>query len=140
MSDAKFIGRDSVAQQTELFRLAEARFGLTIAKISDATGISVSTLKGWRGGAAMPAWALGALGDAGIPDHLLSLITLTNGKVIHSSGRLDLDDLAVECGEFTRMYAEARTPSSEAQIQLGHRETAALQEQAAKVRSAALGS
>lgn len=140
MSDANFLGRNSVAQQAELFRLADNRFGLTISKISDATGIAISTLKGWRNGAAMPAWALGALGDAGIPDHLLSLIILPHGKVIHSSGDVDLDDLAIECGEFTRMYAEARTPNSEAQIHLGHRETAHLQEQATKVRSAALGS
>lgn len=139
MADVPKSGRDSVAQQAEMFRLAESRYGLTIAIISRESGISLSTIKGWRGGSAMPAWALGALADAGVPDHLLSLVTLPGGKVIHSSGEPDLDQLAIECGAFASMYGAARTPGSEAQIHLGHTEKAELFEQAGKVRAAALG-
>lgn len=140
MSDVAMIGRDSVEQQAELFRLAEHRYGLKISLIAERSGISLSTLKGWRGGAAMPAWAIGALGSVGVPDTLLSLVTLPGGKVVHSSGEVDLDQLAIECGAFSAKYGAARTPGSEAQINLGHVEIAELNELAAKVRTAALGS
>jgi|GEM_PF-3314115 hypothetical protein len=140
MSDVTQIGRDSVEQQAELFRIAEHRYGLKIGMIAEKSGISLSTLKGWRSGAAMPAWALGALGGVGVPDHVLSLVTLPGRKAVHSTGDVDLDDLAVACGEFSAAYGQARTPNSEASIHLGHVEKANLEALAAKVRSAALGS
>jgi hypothetical protein len=110
MSDMTLPGQDSVAAQHELFRRAEAEHGLSIAVLAKRAPISVSTLKGWRSGAAMPAWALGALGEAGIPDDLLSLLLEPFARHVGTNGEGDddLDALAADAGEFVHAHSRAR--------------------------------
>lgn len=114
MAEIPLPGRDSVAAQAELFRLAAKEEGLTIAVLAARSPLHVSTLKGWRDGAAMPAWALGALGAAGVPDHLLSLVLASYGKHIGSdeTGEGDLDTAGLDAGDVQHAVARARSPSS----------------------------
>lgn len=136
-TDATVIGRDSVEQQAELFRLAESRFGLKISHIADRTGISLSTLKGWRGGAAMPAWGLFAMKQAGVPDELLSLVSRPFGCSVTSRTEIDIEELCEIASELDQMYTDARRPASEAGIHIGHTESARLHEIAEKLRARA---
>ena len=110
MADVPLPGRDSIEAQRELFRLAERDFGLSIAAIAARSPLHASTIKGWREGAAMPAWALGALGEAGVPDHLLSLVLAPFGRHVEtdevSDG--DLDELSREGAHFVADHADAR--------------------------------
>ncbi|MGR4893369.1 hypothetical protein ACIPPQ_20280 [Sphingopyxis sp. LARHCG72] len=137
MSDAQTIGQDCVDQQAELFRLAESRYGLTIALIAQRTKLSTSTLKSWRRGVAMPAWALFALKQAGVPDELLSLVSLPFGCSVTSRGEIDIEELCEIAAELDQMYTDARRPHSEAGIHLGHTESARLAEIAGKLRARA---
>lgn len=137
MSDVHAIGQDSVDQQSELFRLAESRYGLKISRIAEKSGISLSTLKSWRRGAAMPAWALFALKRAGVPDELLSLVSLPFGCSVTSRTEIDIEELCEIAAELDQMYTGARRPSSEAGINIGHTEGARLKEIAEKLRARA---
>lgn len=114
MADISLPARDSVAAQAELFRLAQHECGLSIRVISQRSPIPFSTLKGWKDGAAMPAWALGELADAGVPDHLLSLITAPwkRSVVTDEETDSDLDDAAEAAGEFASSVRRARHPQS----------------------------
>lgn len=129
--------RDSVQQQETLFRLAESRFGLTLAEIARRSGISASTLKSWKNGTVMPAWALAALGDSGIPDELLSLVLMPFGKSVVSAGNMDIELLASLAADLDYHYAAARRPESEAGIELSHRERLSLGEIADKLAAVA---
>lgn len=115
MADIPLSGRDSVEAQRELFRLAAQEEGLTLDAIhARYKPLKVSTMKGWRDGAAMPAWAIGALGAAGVPDHLLSLVLEPFGKHVGTDedGDGDLDTAGLEAGEAAHAVARARSPSS----------------------------
>lgn len=114
MAEIPLPGRDSVAAQAELFRRAQSEEGLSIAVIAQRSPLSKSTMKGWANGTAMPAWAVGALGDAGVPDHLLSLIYEPFGKHVSSNADddSDIDGLAEDASEFTHEYSRARHPNS----------------------------
>lgn len=114
MAEIPLPGRDSVAAQAELFRLAAKEEGLTLDAIVARSPLKLSTLKGWRDGAAMPAWAVGALGSAGVPDHLLSLVLQPFGKHVGSDedGDGDLDTAGLEAGEVAHAVAKARSPNS----------------------------
>jgi len=129
--------RDSVQQQETLFRLAESRFGLTLAEIARRSGISASTLKSWKNGTVMPAWALAALGDAGIPDELLSLVLMPFGKYVVSAGDMDIEELAQLSADFDYAYASARRPDSESGVEIGHREKITLDEIGERLRATA---
>lgn len=109
MADIPLPGRDSIDAQREVFRLAEKEEGLTLAAIAARSPLKLGTLKGWRDGAAMPAWALGALGAAGVPDHLLSLLIAPFGKHVGSdeSDDGDLDVLGREGAHFLAEKADA---------------------------------
>ena len=110
MADVPLPGRDSIEAQRELFRLAEKECGLSIAAIAARSPLKPSTLKGWREGAAMPAWALGQLGEAGVPDHLLSLVLEPFGRrVIHDDPQDgDLDELGREGAHYLAEHADAK--------------------------------
>jgi hypothetical protein len=114
MADLSLPARDSVAAQAEMFRLAQAECGLSLRAISQRSPIPCSTLKGWRDGAAMPAWAIGELGDAGVPDHLLSLVTAPWKRSVLTDEETDsdLDDAADAAGEFAASVRRARHPQS----------------------------
>lgn len=127
MAEIPLPGRDSVEAQRELFRLA-AKEGLTIPVIAARSPLRESTMKGWRDGAAMPAWALGALGEAGVPDHLLSLITEPFGRfvVTDEGGEGDLDTAGLDAGDLAHAVARARSPSSPGGIAIVPQEKAAI--------------
>lgn len=114
MADLSSPARDSVAAQAELFRRAHSEEGLSLRALAAKTPIPFSTLKGWRDGSAMPAWAIGALGDAGVPDHLLSLITAPWQRcvVTEEDGDGDLDTAAIAALDFAAEAHKARHPQS----------------------------
>lgn len=134
MANIPLAGRDSVEAQREMFRLAQKELGLSIPVIAKRSPLSESTLKGWRDGAAMPAWALGALGNAGLPDHLLSLVTEPFGKHIGTDGTDDgdLDALGRESAGYIAEKLEA-----EADGVVTHIERSKLKERAHRICSVA---
>lgn len=106
MAELDAAARNSVALQREMFRLAEAEHGLSVAVLARTRGLSPSTVKGWRDGSAMPAWAIGALR---LPDDLTSLILSPYGKHVGSDegGEEDtVDALARETAGYTAEYME----------------------------------
>lgn len=113
MADVPLPGQDSIEAQREMFRLAEKECGLSLSVIAARSPLKLPTLKGWRNGAAMPAWAVGALGDAGVPDHLLSLVLAPFGKHVGSDedGEGDLDTAALDAGEAQQAVQRARHPA-----------------------------
>jgi hypothetical protein len=114
MADLSIPARNSVAAQQEMFRLAQKECGLSMRAISEISGISFSTLKGWRDGSAMPAWAIGELGEAGVPDHLLSMVTAPWRRSVLTDEETDadLDDAAEAADEFATSVRRARSPKS----------------------------
>jgi hypothetical protein len=115
MSNLFATAQDSVDAQAEMFRRAEREEGLSIRAINRRFNpLKVSTMEGWRDGAQMPAWAVGALGAAGVPDHLLSLITDPFGRVVTTEpeGEGDLDTAASDALEFAGEVQKARSPKS----------------------------
>ena len=128
LADLSLPARDSVSAQSELFRRAAAEEGLSLRAIAAKTPIPFSTLKGWRDGAAMPAWALGALGDAGVPDALLSLITAPWKRcvVTEEDGEGDLDTAAIAANDFAGSVQKARHPKSPGGIAIVPQEAAVI--------------
>lgn len=114
MADLSLPARDSVAAQRDLFRRAEKEEGLSLRALAARSPIPFSTLKGWRDGAAMPAWALGALGDAGVPDELLSLVLEPFGRRVVTDADIegDLDTAAIVAVDFASEVQRARHPKS----------------------------
>lgn len=110
MPNRSLPGQDSVAAQRELFRLAQKECGLSPEAISAKCPIPLSTLKGWRDGAAMPAWALGELGAVGVPDHILSLVLEPFGKHVGTDepSEGDLETLAREGAHYLAEHADAK--------------------------------
>lgn len=143
MADVPLPGRDSVTAQAELFRRALVEEGLSIAAIAARSPLSRSTLKGWRDGAAMPAWAIGALGAAGVPDHLLSLVLEPYGKHVGTDedGEGDVDTAGLDAGEAQQAIQRARHPASPGGVAIVPQERAVivplLQRNAASSRKAA---
>lgn len=127
--------RDSVTAQERMFRLAERDFSLSLAVIHAETKIPLNTLRGWKGGTTMPAWALGALAEAGIPEYLLSLVLTPYQRNV---GKNAVDEggtfhrAASEAQGFTSEYLEATSPDSDGGSELTHREKAKLAECAAR--------
>lgn len=111
MAELSTRARNSVALQQEMFRLAERDYGLTVAVLARSSGVSPSTIKGWRDGAAMPAWALGELA---LPDDLASLILAPFAKHVGTDedGEGDLDTAALDAGEAQQAVQRARHPQS----------------------------
>jgi len=107
MADISQLARNSVALQAEMFRLAEHEHGLSLAVLARTRPIPYSTLKGWKDGAAMPAWALGELR---LPDDVASIVLTPFSKHVGTDepGTGGLEDLACEAAAFTSEYVEAK--------------------------------
>lgn len=136
MADVPLPGRDSISAQREMFRLAEKECGLSLRAIAAKSPLKLPTLKGWRDGAAMPAWALGALADAGIPDHLLSLVLEPFGRLVLTDDRDDgdLDALGREGAHYLAEHADAKADGVITPI-----ERSRLQERARRLAGVARG-
>lgn len=135
--------RNSVELQREMFRLAEAEHGLSIAVLARTRKIAISTLKGWREGAAMPAWAIGELE---LPDDLASLILAGYRRAVVSvtdegDQAADYDNLGLEALGLAGEVAQARSPQSPGGVRIVHTEEAAIRQRArplcAKLRAVA---
>ncbi len=136
MADLSQNARNSVALQREIFRLAEQEHGLTIAVLSRTRKISVSTLKGWREGSAMPAWALGELQ---LPDDLVSLVltpfdravvsTIDEGAGLAS----DYDGLGLEALGLAGEVAQARSKDSPGGTAIVHTEQELIRARARRI-------
>jgi hypothetical protein len=138
MSNDTLPARDSVDAQREMFRRAEQECGLTIAVIAKRSPLSVSTMKGWREGAAMPAWAIGALGNAGVPDHILSLVLEPFARHVGTNGEdEDLDGLADDARDYVHEHDKARSPHSPGGVVIIPQERAKLIPLAGRVKSRA---
>ena len=122
-----------------MFRLAERDCGLSIKVLVLETGIPKTTLEGWKSGTTMPAWALGALGKAGVPDHLLSLCLAPFAKHVGTDTNGDgaLDELVRETAGFTSDYLEATAPDSPGGSNVVPMEAAKLAERALRLESKA---
>ncbi len=122
--------QDSVAAQAEMFRRARVEFGLTPDVIHQRfKPLKVSTMREWaKGAAAMPAWAIGALGEAGVPDDLLSLVMEPFARHVSTNADedQDLDGLAEDAAEYSHEYARARHPSSPGGVSIVPQEKTAL--------------
>lgn len=115
MADIPLPGRDSVDAQREMFRLAAKECGLTIPIIAQRSPLHESTMKGWRDGAAMPAWALFQLGAAGVPDHLLSLVGASFGKHV-GTDETDDGDLNALGREGAHFLAEKQDAEADGNV------------------------
>lgn len=131
--------RDSVQAQERLFRLAKRDHNLPISTLHLETKIPKSTLEGWRDGATMPAWAVGALGAAGVPDYLLSLVLHPFSRHVgtDTDGDGALDELVRETAGFTNDYLQATDPKSPGGRNVIPMEKAKLAERALRVESVA---
>lgn len=134
MCNMNGLARNSVAAQERMFRLAERDFGLSIKALHFETKIPKTTLQGWKDGTTMPAWALGALGKAGVPDHLLSLCLNGFGKHVGTNDHDDgaFHEAATEANGFAVEYLTATSPESEGGTAITPREAAKLGEKAMK--------
>jgi hypothetical protein len=113
MADLSQKARNSVALQREMFRLAEYEHGLSIATLARTRNIPISTLKGWREGSAMPAWALGELD---LPDDLVSLVLVgPYGRCVvtdDGEGEGSIDALGLEAIGLAGEVQQARSDDS----------------------------
>lgn len=136
MSDLSPNARNSVALQRDMFRLAEHEHGLSIAVLARTRKLSVSTLKGWRDGAAMPAWALGALA---LPDDLASLVLTPFERAIvttideGSAMAADYDGLGLEALGLAGEVAQARSKDSPGGTAIVHTEQELIRARARKM-------
>lgn len=116
MSELCAPAQDSKDAQAELFRLAKSELGLSIEAIhARFKPLKVSTMREWaKGAAAMPAWAIGALGQAGVPDELLSLVLQPFARHVGTDedGEGDLDTAGLDAGEAAHEIQRARHPAS----------------------------
>lgn len=115
MADLCQAARNSVSNQTEMFRLAERDHGLSVNLLARKMKCHRNTVQGWKNGAAMPAWALFKLGkEGGVPDELLSLIGEPFERHVGTDedGEGDLDTAGLDAGEVAHSIQRARHPAS----------------------------
>ena len=124
----------SVTAQERMFRLAERDHDLSLRTLSLESKIPLRTLQNWKNGAVMPAWALFALGEAGLPDYLTSLVANPFRKHVGTDGIEDsgFHQAATEAAKFSGEYLDCTAPDSEMGPDLSPREKARLAEHASR--------
>lgn len=124
------LARDSVQAQERLFRLAKRDHNLSIATLHLETKIPKQTLTDWSHGTTMPAWALGALGKAGVPEYLLSLILDPFQRFVgkNETGDGVYHEAAAGATEYAQEFLSATSPDSEGGPAITPREAARLGE------------
>lgn len=134
MCDYRALAQNSVSAQADLFRIAERDHGKSIKVLHAETKIPKPTLRSWAKGTTMPAWALFALGKAGIPDHLLSLVGDPFQRFVGTDedGEAPFHEAALEAGGFQQEYLTATSPDSEGGPAITPREAARLRERGAR--------
>jgi len=136
MADLSQLARNSIALQQEMFRLADKNYGLSLRVLSQTRDIPFSTLKGWRDGSAMPAWALGELA---LPDEIVSIVLSPYDKQVGADAEedADLDELAELTADFTEDYIRARNPRGPGGAQIIPIEKRRLKEKSARIAAKA---
>jgi hypothetical protein len=132
--------RNSVQLQERMFRLAEARHGLSIPVLATETGIPKETLRGWKAGTTMPAWSLFALArsaDGGkplIPEYLLSLVASPYQMHVAADHLEEsaLHDAVTAASEVTTEFLTATSPDSDGGPAITPREDSRIREKALK--------
>jgi hypothetical protein len=140
MADICRIAQNSVANQGELFRLAERDHGLSLKLLSAKTGIAYNTLRSWRDGTVMPAWGLFKLGSAGgVPDYLLSFVAepFERAVVTAEDGDGDFDTAGLDASELAHEVQRARHPASPGGTRIVPQEAAIITLKARKSASSA---
>ncbi|WCT78898.1 hypothetical protein [Novosphingobium humi] len=141
MADRCKATQHSIDRQGDMFRLAERDHGLTLTVLSRRTEIPAPTLKTWRDGTVMPAWALFKLGgEGGIHDDLLSMIGEPFRRAVVSEDAAQeglIDDLAESAARFTQAAALARHPNGPGGTAIVPQERAALIDIARDMRAVA---
>lgn len=145
MADLSLPARDSVFAQAEMFRRAKVEESLSVDVLFKRGKFgSKSALRDWAtGNTQMPAWAIGALGEAGVPDELLSLVLDPFAKHVgtNEDGEGDIDDAALAGNELAGAVQRARHPNSAGGIAIVHTEKADIipiaRRACAKIRKAA---
>jgi hypothetical protein len=129
MADISLPARECVAAQRVMFDRADHEHGLSLRALAARSPVPFSTLKGWRDGAAMPACAIGALGDAGVPDELLSLVLAPFGRfvVTDTDDDGDLDTAAQDATAFAGEVLKARGPNSPGGLAIVPQERSAIE-------------
>ncbi len=139
MSEKCRAAQNSISLQGDVFRLAERDHGLSLALLSAKTEISIHTLRSWRDGTVMPAWAFFKLGKiGGIPAYLLTFMSEPFGHaVIEIEAENDLDLIADDAAEFVHEYAKARSPHGPGGISIVPQEAVKLTEIAKRMAARA---
>ena len=132
MCSTNALARNSIRLQERMFRLAERDFGLSIPVLAHETGIPKATLQSWKNGTTMPAWALFAIGHAGVPDYLTSLVASPFGKVVGTDAHDDdaLHEAVTAASEVVTEYLVAQSPESEGGPAITPRERSRIGEKA----------
>lgn len=123
-------------EQKRVFRIAldPMRYGLTLKAIAIDSNLGYDALRTWaRGESVMPVTALYALCDV-LPDELLSLLLPGQFFITRKSDGMDLADLATKALDYVGTYTAARSPESEAGIELGPNETVSLTDKANRLQ------
>lgn len=132
MAVERDISRLTIEAQRRFFRIAKRDHGLSRKVLHIDTGIPLSTLKSWEADTAMTLSAFNRLARAGVPDHLLSLLTDPGEKHVCTNGDDDdLDELASECAGFVADKLDAErdgvvTPIEEGRLKARKRRIKAL--------------
>ena len=128
-----------MAEQAEIFRLAQRDMQLHLKQIADLSGIPYASLKLYaRGENQMPITAIKRLLSIDGFAPLLSRLFVPEGfALVGAHEEDDHDGLAADCIEYAGEHARARHPNSPGGVDIVPAEAAALNAKAVKLRRAA---
>jgi hypothetical protein len=121
---------NAIVRETLLaIRLELDARGLPMKVCASRAGVSYSTFLSWFPAGGTPQIpslaALRGLARA-LPGDLLSLLVPDGFHIVPDPSGLDYDDFAAGCLDFASAHAQARHPNSECGVDIGPRETDAL--------------